>query len=101
MRVPSPVVTALVLAAAVVVLCGCGKSEEDRAADIPLQQGAAKSEVRKLADKGLPHLKELLESDSQITRMTAMDAMGYLKGNDEAVEALLEMTRSEHPMDVS
>lgn len=98
MRVLPPVV-ALVLAVASVVLCGCGEAEEDKAEDIVLKKGASKAEVEKLAAKGLPHLKKLLDSDSQVTRMTAIDALGYLQGNDEATELLLAMARSKDPND--
>lgn len=101
MRAIPPALVALALAAASALVCGCGKSEEEKAEDIVLKRGASKGEVEKLAAKGLPHLKELLDSDSQITRMTAIDALGYLKDNPEATQLLLEQTRSQHPTDQS
>jgi HEAT repeat protein len=94
-----PVVVALGLALASVLVCGCGKSEEESAEDIILKRGASKSEVEKLAAKGVPHLKKLLDSDSQLTRMTAIDALGYLKDDPEATQLLLEQTRSQTPND--
>ena len=80
--------------------CGCGKSSEEKAEDILFDKGGVKSEVSKLAEKGLPHLKGLLASKSSRTRMTAISAVGELKGNQEATQALIKMTESETDTDV-
>jgi HEAT repeat protein len=57
--------------------------------------------VSKLAEKGLPHLEKLLESKSRVTRMAAIDAMGYLKDDPKATELLIKMTKSSDDNDAS
>jgi HEAT repeat protein len=97
-RVP---VAAVAAALTLAMAGGCGKSTEEQAKDVVLEHGGAKEAVRKLSEKGVPHLEELLESKSRVTRMAAIDALGYIKDDPKATELLLGMTQSSDDNDVS
>jgi len=86
--------------AVALIIVGCGgKSEEERAGDILVSEGGAKERVSELAQKGLPHLKKLLESTSSRTRLVAISALGELKGNQEATNILVGITKGKEPTD--
>lgn len=77
----------------IVAGCGCGKSSEEQAEDVLRDQMGYKDGVRKIAAKGFGHVKGLLESKSQMTRMTAIQALGLLKDNKEATDLLVELMK--------
>ncbi len=91
---------ALALAAACVAGCGCGQSSEENAEDILVVHGGSKEMVSELAKKGVPHLRKLLASKSSRTRMTAISALGEIKGDAEATELLIQCSQSETDTDV-
>ena len=85
--------SALAMALLVVLAagCGCGKSSEEQAEDVLRGQMGYKDGVQKIAAKGLGHVKGLLASKSQMTRMTAIQALGLLKDNKEATQLLIDL----------
>jgi HEAT repeat protein len=91
------------LLALALLVPGCGKdSEEEETRQLKqdlARPGYQRWKIRQMAAKGLPYLRSLLAGDDRVLRISAINALGELPDNPEAVDLLVELCEGTDPED--
>jgi HEAT repeat protein len=100
MRHPFSLYALAALLAAVPFLTGCG-GDTPKDVGIDVTAGTQKTELEKLAAKGIEHLKGLLKSEHVRVRMDAAQALSFIRDDPEATKLLIEMIEGDSEDDTA